>query len=203
VEAHDGVISVYSEGENTGKGSIFYIDIPVSTQLSNKSNRSEKAMSPSAGEEVLNTTLNTLVISPPAAGTAESAAVLQSVLVVDDSRNNRKMLTKLLQTKKIPHIEEAIDGADALIKYKHSISGAEGAHPYDVIMMDFVMPIMDGPTATKELRALGYKGLIVGVTGNSLPADVDFFLQSGVNEVMLKPLDISRFMTCVTNEIQS
>jgi CheY-like chemotaxis protein len=40
-----------------------------------------------------------------------------------------------------------------------------GAKPYDIILMDFVMPFKDGPTATRDLRALGYKGLIFGVTG--------------------------------------
>jgi CheY-like chemotaxis protein len=55
------------------------------------------------------------------------------------------------------------------------------------------MPVKDGPTATAELRAMGYKGAIFGVTGNELPSDVDHFLSSGADKVLLKPFDTSAF----------
>lgn len=46
---------------------------------------------------------------------------------------------------------------------------------YDAILMDFVMPRMDGPSAAKAIRHLGYAGPIIGVTGNALQSDVDWF----------------------------
>lgn len=46
----------------------------------------------------------------------------------------------------------------------------------------------DGPTATKEIRALGYHGPIIGVTGNVLQFDVDHFLACGADRVVAKPL---------------
>ena len=58
--------------------------------------------------------------------------------------------------------------------------------------MDFIMPNMDGPTATREIRRLGSRGRIVGLTGQLLPEEVALFLQSGVNEVLGKPLNMSR-----------
>ena len=67
--------------------------------------------------------------------------------------------------------------------------GQSGNVP-DIILMDFIMPHMDGPTATREIRSLGYKGLIIGVTGNALPADTESFLTHGANRVLVKPLRV-------------
>lgn len=46
----------------------------------------------------------------------------------------------------------------------------------------------DGPTATKEIRALNYCGAVIGVTGNVLQFDVDHFLAHGADRVLGKPL---------------
>jgi CheY-like chemotaxis protein len=62
------------------------------------------------------------------------------------------------------------------------------------------MPIKDGPTATAELRATGYNGAIFGVTGNVLTSDVEHFLSSGADKVLLKPLDTNAFVIAM-NEI--
>ncbi len=58
----------------------------------------------------------------------------------------------------------------------------------DAIMMDFEMPVMNGPTATGKLRELGCKCLIVGVTGNVLPDQVHTFKSQGADAVLPKPL---------------
>jgi CheY-like chemotaxis protein len=44
--------------------------------------------------------------------------------------------------------------------------------PYDLVMMDSVMPRVSGLTATQTIRHMGFHGLIVGVTGNVLPEDI-------------------------------
>ena len=66
-------------------------------------------------------------------------------LVVDDVSSVRKVIGQLL--KKIGQdVVEAEDGVDAVEAYKKSVAGGI---PFDCILMDFVMPHMDGPTATK------------------------------------------------------
>ena len=94
------------------------------------------------------------------------------------------MLSRLLRSDECI-CDEAKDGLDALDKVR--LAMAEGTH-YDGIFMDASMPNMTGSEATKAIRALGYTGKIYGVTGNSLPEDVDEFLEKGANEVKIKPL---------------
>ena len=83
------------------------------------------------------------------------------ILVVDDSPLNRKMLSKLLKSKGY-NIEEAADGQIAVDKIKQE---ADAGRSYDVILMDFVMPVMDGPTATRAIRAMHILTPIFGLTG--------------------------------------
>lgn len=50
---------------------------------------------------------------------------------------------------------------------------------------------MDGPTTIENLRQNGYSGLVVGVTGNVLSDQIESFKNSGVNDVLSKPLDVN------------
>ena len=54
--------------------------------------------------------------------------------------------------------------------------------------MDFIMPNLDGPTATVEIRRLGFTGLLVGLTGQLHTEDIEVFLKSGADKVLGKPL---------------
>jgi CheY-like chemotaxis protein len=61
----------------------------------------------------------------------------------------------------------------------------------DVILMDFIMPNLDGPSATEQLRQkIGYDGLIIGVTGNALSDEIDYFLRMGADRVLTKPINV-------------
>ena len=123
-------------------------------------------------------------------------------LVVDDSLLNRKMMCKLLRAAK-HSCSEAVDGVDALKKATHNFAtltnSGKTVHMYDAILMDFMMPNMDGPTATKAIRELGYKGVIIGVTGNALPSDIAHFIAHGADTVLVKPLNIPLLLSTLSN----
>ena len=59
------------------------------------------------------------------------------------------------------------------------------------------MPRMRGTEATTKIRALGFQGMVIAVTGNALPEDVKDFLDHGADAVMPKPFDINTFKSFV------
>ena len=83
-------------------------------------------------------------------------------------------------------ILEADDGTTALDVMR---SESEAGRVIDLVLMDYVMVRMDGPEAAQRMRAdLGYRGVVIGITGNALPEDLDNFRQHGANIVLTKPL---------------
>jgi CheY-like chemotaxis protein len=58
---------------------------------------------------------------------------------------------------------------------------------------------MNGPTATAELRKLGFANPIIGVTGNVLRSDVDFYKSQGADEVLAKPLSVDLLLSALTH----
>ena len=81
-------------------------------------------------------------------------------------------------------------------------NGAEGleaarAERFDLILMDVQMPVMDGVTATKRIRALvGEQGRvpIIGLTANVLPSQRRDYLAAGMNDVAEKPINPTRLI---------
>ena len=110
-------------------------------------------------------------------------------LIVDDVDVIRKMLRKLLEQR--GHIcDEAEDGLIALNMVKSTLN--PGKTSYDAIFMDFVMPEMNGPDATRAIRNLGYTGQIIGATGNSHTDDQSIFMNAGLTDILIKPLKMEQ-----------
>ena len=109
------------------------------------------------------------------------------VLIVDDAKMNRRMLCRVLKSR-CDVIMEAEDGQIAVQKTNIAIKNNT---PFDLIIMDYHMPNIDGPHATKLIRSLGFEGLIIGATGSTAAGELDTFLSSGANHVLSKPLNMT------------
>ena len=111
------------------------------------------------------------------------------LLVVDDNAVNRELITTLLSPFDI-EIDTAADGAEAIEAF--------GRACYDVILMDVQMPIMDGLTATRRIRAAGtVRALgtpIVAMTANVLHEQIARCREAGMNDHLGKPINPARLL---------
>lgn len=108
------------------------------------------------------------------------------ILIVDDAQSNRKLLKRLLENRG-NRCHEAEDGLEALNTVKKAASDGKF---YDLILLDYEMPVMNGPTAASEIRALGVETFIVGITGNFMDEDVQHFKKCGASAVLPKPFKV-------------
>ena len=197
-----------SDGE--GKGSTFTLELPVYYDDNSHLDEEEEERKSSSirlddvqGDEALfdeSTRQDFLSEADDELKSGSCCLSSLNVLVVDDAPLNRKMAIRLISNV-FHNVSEAADGSIAVQKVRDLMQ--EGSACYDVILMDNVMPNMDGPTASKELRAVGYKGLIIGVTGSAMPAEIDHFLSCGADHVLVKPLDLKRLQVLLIEYCQA
>ncbi len=112
-----------------------------------------------------------------------------TILLVEDNILNQKLIC--LNLVKFGYsIEIANNGKEALDMVKKN--------RYDLIIMDLMMPVMDGLEATTEIRKyesnLSYSTPIIGLTANTFDADREKCLMHGMNEYMAKPFELDLFM---------
>lgn len=107
------------------------------------------------------------------------------VLLVEDNHINQIVATALLEGLGLQY-DVAENGIEAIEKWK---SGA-----YDLVLMDCLMPEMDGYEATRQIRALEKDDehiTIIAVTANVLPSDRDACRAAGMDDFVSKPFDFN------------
>jgi two-component system sensor histidine kinase/response regulator len=108
------------------------------------------------------------------------------ILLVEDNEINQMVASEMLADVGL-HVDVAENGQIALDRVDARI--AEG-QPYDMVLMDMQMPVMDGVTASRRMRAAhGDSMPIVAMTANAMKADRDRCLQAGMNAFVTKPIN--------------
>jgi CheY-like chemotaxis protein len=105
------------------------------------------------------------------------------ILVAEDHSINQRLVMSLL--RKAGHsVAMAGDGAEAVAAFERE--------PFDLILMDVQMPVMDGLAATAAIRArergTGSHAPIVALTAHAMKGDLERFLQSGMDGYVSKPI---------------
>lgn len=112
----------------------------------------------------------------------------QRVLVVEDNEINLEIVQTFLESWNL-QVDAAENGLIAVEKFKNSQPGW-----YQLVLMDIRMPVMDGLTATREIRALDRADAgtvpIMALTANVSPGDSQHAKKIGMNEYLTKPVEM-------------
>ena len=121
------------------------------------------------------------------------------VLLVEDNAINMEIAHAILEEEHL-NITEAKNGKEALEIFQNS-----KLNEYDVIIMDVMMPVMDGLEATKAIRMLeredAKKIPIIAMTANAFEEDRKACLDAGMDEHIGKPIDIPLLKRTITKAI--
>jgi PAS domain S-box-containing protein len=112
------------------------------------------------------------------------------LLVVEDNLINQQVAQELLSDRGA-EVTIAGDGQQGVDAVRRAI---DAEVPFDAVLMDIQMPVMDGYTATRVLREeMGLSQLpIIAMTANAMASDRDACLAAGMNEHVGKPFDVTR-----------
>jgi CheY-like chemotaxis protein len=112
---------------------------------------------------------------------------MPKILLVEDNEMNRDMLSRRL-AKRGFEVVMAVNGAEG-------VEMARSARP-DVILMDMSLPVMDGWTATRKLKAdASTSGIpVIGLTAHAMAGDREKCLEAGCDEYDTKPVDFPRLL---------
>ena len=137
------------------------------------------------------------------AGTASQSPVSLSglhVLLVEDNELNREIALCLLE-KEGMEITTCENGAEAVKAFRESPLGY-----YDLILMDIMMPVMDGYEASRRIRSLPRRDAslipIFAMTANAFQDDIEKSHQSGMNEHLTKPLHTKTMLSAIRKYVR-
>lgn len=116
------------------------------------------------------------------------------VLIVDDSADNLNLISRILQ-KYGAWVETAGNGREGVTKAL--------AHPFDVVLMDLQMPVLDGYSATQQLRARRFLKPIIALTAHALPENRHKCLSLGCTDHLPKPIQPKDLVRTIAKYIPS
>ncbi len=125
-------------------------------------------------------------IATPAAGRLQGR-----ILLAEDGEDNRRLIVYHL-TKAGAEVDVAVNGRVALELLE--ASRLDG-RPYDLLVTDMQMPVMDGYTLARTLRKRGSVMPIIALTAHAMAEDRDKCLDAGCNDYATKPIDRVRLIT--------
>jgi signal transduction histidine kinase/CheY-like chemotaxis protein len=171
-----------SAASTLGSGSQFRFSIPTGVD---------------AGAACVTHTLESILdeLSARAKGSALAVGLCagRRVLLAEDGRDNQVLIAMLL--RRAGAIVTIVGDGRAAVE--NALRADRDAEPYDVVLMDMQMPVLDGLEATRTLRARGYPHGIIALTANAMAGDRGRCIAAGCDDFLAKPIDKETLVAAV------
>jgi len=115
------------------------------------------------------------------------------ILLADDGIDNRRLITHIL-AKAGATVECVENGREA---FDAAMTAWREGQPYQAILMDIQMPVLDGYSATRLLREAGYPFPIIALTANAMSGDREKCLAAGCTDYASKPIDRVKLLASI------
>ena len=120
-----------------------------------------------------------------------------SILLAEDGRDNQRLISLVLR-KTGAEVTIVENGQEAVTQAMRMFVENK---PYQVILMDMQMPVMDGYAATRQLRELGYTLSIVALTAHALSGDRQKCLDAGCDGYISKPINRGELISKIQSHL--
>jgi signal transduction histidine kinase/ActR/RegA family two-component response regulator len=171
-----GSITVESE---YGKGSTFTITVPTGCMDGVRMLDSPPADLQACRKEQ----------KSPEVDRKPTSLVGRRVLLAEDGLDNQRFISFIL--KRLGAEVTVAENGNTAIQLA-AVSEADGK-PFDLILMDMQMPVMDGYQAAQHLRSRGWSGPIIALTAHAMVSDRQKCVEAGCTDYLAKPIDLARF----------
>ena len=119
--------------------------------------------------------------------------------MTDDNEANQQLIgLRLIRAG--AEVVTALNGKEALDRVREA---SEEGRPFDAVIMDMQMPVLDGYEAVRRLRAGGFTAPIIAVTAYAMSDDRDECLRLGCDDFISKPIEWDRFFAKLTRLLEA